>query len=68
MGGNAYIQGRSISGSSLARFDFYKDFIPKSVDIYFYFTINIIFWKKTYEATFNIYRITWIFLDDFHYY
>lgn len=68
MGGKAYLEANSIPGSSLARFKIYKDFIPCSVDIYFYFTINIIFWKKTFEKTFNIFRITYIFEDYYDYY
>ena len=68
LGGNAYIEANSISGSSLARFRIYKDFIPRSVDIYFYFTINIIFWKKTYEQTFNIFKIGFVFEDRYYYY
>ena len=68
MGGNAYIEGNSISGSSLARFKIYKDFSPKSVDLYFYFTINFIFWKKTFEKTFNIFSINYIFANDYYYY
>ena len=68
LGGNAYIEANSISGSSLARFRIYKDFIPRSVDIYFYFTINIIFWKKTYEQTFNIFKIGCVFEDRYYYY
>ena len=68
MGGNAYIEGNSISGSSLARFKIYKDFSPKSVDIYFYFTINLIFLNKTFEKTFNIFSIKLIFANDYYYY
>ena len=68
MGGKAYIEANSIENSNLARFRIYKDFIPCSVDIYFYFTINIIFWRKTFEQSFNIFKITYIFRDDYYYY
>ena len=68
MGGKAYIEANSRSNSNLARFRIYKDFIPCSVDIYFYFTINIIFWKKTYEQSFNIFKTTYIFADYYDYY
>ena len=68
MGGNAYIEGNSISGSSLARFKIYKDFSSQNVDLYFYFTINFIFWKKTFEKTFNIFSINYIFANDYYYY
>ena len=68
MGGNAYIEGNSISGSSLARFKIYKDFGPKSVELYIYFTINLIFWKKTFEKTFNLFSINSIFASDYYYY
>ena len=68
MGGKAYIEANSIENSNLARFRIYKDFIPCSVDIYFYFTINIIFWRKTFEQSFNIFKITYIFRDYYDYY
>ena len=68
MGGDAYIQGRSIYGSSLARFDFYKNFLYSYIDLYFYFTINFIFWKKTYETTRNLFRNAGDYINDYHYY
>ena len=53
--GNSYIEGNSILGSDLARFEFYKDFIPTSVNLYFYFTVNIFWWKKTFDITMDLY-------------
>lgn len=53
--GNSYIQGNSITGSNLARFERYKNFKPCNVNLYIYFSVNIFWWKKTYDATLNVY-------------
>ena len=54
--GEAYIQGNTLlkSGSKLAIFYFYRKISACSVDLSFYFTINLVLWKKTYEKTFNL--------------
>lgn len=56
--GNSYIQGNTLinSGSKLAKFHFYEKINACSVDLSFYFTINLIFWKKTYRKTFNLFK------------
>ena len=56
--GNSYIQGNSISGSDLAQFEQYKNFKPCSVNLYIYFTVNILWWRKTYETTKNTYYVS----------
>ena len=53
--GNSYIQGNSITGSNLARFERYKNFKPCNVNLYIYFSVNILWWKKTYDSTLNVY-------------
>ena len=56
--GEAYIQGNTLLeyGSNLALFYFYKKITACSVDLSFYFTINLLFWKKTYETTINLFK------------
>ena len=65
MGGYAYIEGNPIPNTSLTRFRFRGDFVPLSIDLIFYFTVNFIFWKKTYEQTFNIFKIYLTLIDDY---
>ena len=65
MGGYAYIEGNPIPNTSLTRFRFHGDFVPLSIDLIFYFTVNFIFWKKTYEETFNIFKIYLTLIDDY---
>ena len=56
--GNSHIQANTLinSGSNLAQFHFYEKINACSVDLSFYFTINLIFWKKTYKKTFNLFK------------
>lgn len=56
--GSSFIQGNTLmnSKSNLARFWFNKKLNACSVDLSFYFTINLIFWKKTYTKTFNLFK------------
>ena len=65
MGGYAYIEGNPIPNTSLTRFRFHGDFVPLSIDLIFYFTVNFIFWKKTYEQTFNIFKIYLTLIDEY---
>ncbi len=56
--GNSHIQANTLinSGSKLSQFYFYEKINACSVDLSFYFTINLIFWKKTYRKTFNLFK------------
>ena len=56
--GNSFIQGNTLlnSGSKLSVFQFYSKINTCSVDLSFFFTINLIFWKKTFKTTFNLYK------------
>ena len=56
--GNSYIQGNTLlnSGSKLSQFRFYSKINTCSVDLSFFFTINLIFWKKTFKQTFNLFK------------
>ena len=56
--GSSYIQGNTLlnSGSKLAKFHFHSKLNTCSVDLSFYFTINLIFWEKTYKQTYNLYK------------
>ena len=56
--GNSFIQGNTLlnSGSKLSVFQFYSKINTCSVDLSFFFTINFIFWKKTFKTTFNLYK------------
>lgn len=54
--GNSYIQGNSISGSDLARFESFRDFKASSISIYFYFSFYILWWKTIIDSTVNIHK------------
>lgn len=49
--GDVYIQGNTLikSGSKLALFNYYKKFNLCSVDLTFFITVYILFWKKTFD-------------------
>ena len=57
--GYTYIEANTLLnyGSKITRFYFYRRLDACSLDIYFSFTINLIFWKKTYETTLNLFRL-----------
>ena len=49
--GEVYIQGNTLIkiGSKLAEFNYYKKFNFCSVNLTFFMTVDILFWKKTFN-------------------
>ena len=56
--GSSFIQSNTLinSKSKLAKFQFNKKINACSVDLSFYFKIYLIFWKKTYKTTYNLFK------------
>ena len=54
--GTQYILVNTISRYGQTRIERYKKFNSCSVDLELYFSVWILFWKKTYSTTFNLFR------------
>ena len=56
--GNSFIQSNTLinSGSKLAKFQFNNNISTCSVDLSFYFKINLLLWSKTYRTTYNLFK------------
>ena len=56
--GNSYIQANTLLNinSKKAYFSYYKNLYSCRVDLEFYFSIWLIFWKKKFKETINIFK------------
>ena len=56
--GNSYIQANTLLNinSQLSKFVFSNTVTSSSVDLKFYFSIWLLFWKKTYSTTINLFK------------
>ena len=54
--GTSYIQANTLTNANLALFYFYKEISSCSVDLSFYFTINLLFYKKKYSYDTQLYK------------
>jgi hypothetical protein len=54
--GKSYIQANTLTNANLALFYYYKEISSCSVNLSFYFTINLIFYKKKYSYDVQLYK------------
>lgn len=54
--GTQYILANTISTNSKTRFEYYRKINSCSVDLELYFSIWLLFWKKTFSKTFNLFK------------
>ena len=56
--GNSFIQSNTLinSGSKLAKFQFNNNISTCSVDLSFYFKVNLLLWSTTYRTTYNLFK------------
>jgi len=54
--GSAYIQANTLTNANRALFYYYKQISSCSVDLSFYFTINLLFYKKKYTYDVQLYK------------
>ena len=53
--GDTYIQANSILNSDMTKFWYYRELTTCSVDLKLFFSVWILFWKKEFSKTFNLY-------------